>query len=336
MKEDGMIEKMSRRNFLWWSALAGSGALAGARAKKTFGAAETAGNIIVISTWRHGLAANETASRILQGGGSVLDAVEAGVRVSEADPEISSVGYGGLPDETGRVTLDASIMDPRGNAGAVGCLENIMHPISVARKVMEETDHVMLVGEGALEFAKRHGFREENLLTEKAREAYLEWKAKRGDESGRIPPVEPANHDTIGLIARDRKGDLAGACTTSGLNYKIRGRVGDSPIIGAGMYVDNEIGAAAATGLGEAVIKIAGSFLVVENMRRGASPKDAVKEALERIIKHHGGAPDFQVAFVALNKTGKFGALSLHPGFQYALFRDGSNELYDSDHLLGG
>lgn len=329
-----MKEKISRRNFLVWSALFGSGIVASAKAKPVFGARGPVGGNVVISTWNHGLAANEAASQVLQKNLSALDAVEAGVRVSEADPNVTSVGYGGLPDETGRVTLDASIMDSHGNAGAVGCLENIMHPISVARKVMEETDHVMLVGRGALEFAKVHGFREENLLTDNARKIYLGWKANHSDKDDWLPPDEQSNHDTIGMVAQDHRGDLAGACTTSGLSYKIRGRVGDSPIIGAGIYVDNEIGAAAATGRGEAVIKIAGSFLVVENMRRGASPRDAIEEALKRIIKQNGGMPEFQVAFVALNKKGEFGALSIHTGFQYALYRDGMNKLYDSEYLL--
>jgi N4-(beta-N-acetylglucosaminyl)-L-asparaginase len=332
-----MKEKMSRRNFLWWSALFGSGVLTstkGDRALASTGSAGAAKKNTVISTWHHGLAANEVAAQILQKNKSALDAVEAGVRVSEADPEVTSVGYGGLPDETGRVTLDASIMDSRGNAGAVGCLEHIMHPISVARKVMEETDHVMLVGEGALEFAKIHGFKEENLLTEKARKIHLEWKANITDKDSWLPPAVQSNHDTIGMVAQDHRGDLAGACTTSGLSYKIRGRVGDSPLIGAGMFVDNEVGAAAATGRGEAVMRTSGSFLVVENMRRGASPKDAIEETLKRIIKQNGGSPEFQVAFVALNKKGEFGALSLLMGFQYALYRDGVNKLYDSEHLL--
>ncbi|MFH1754299.1 MAG: N(4)-(beta-N-acetylglucosaminyl)-L-asparaginase [Candidatus Latescibacterota bacterium] len=329
-----MKDKMSRRNFMAWSALLGSGVLAGPKVEHAFGSVGASGKNNVISTWSHGLAANEAASQYLVTGKSAVDAVEAGVRVSEADPEVSSVGYGGLPDESGRVTLDASIMNSRGNAGAVGCLENIMHPISVARKVMEETDHVMLVGEGALEFAKLHGFKEENLLTDKARQIHLDWKARISDQDDWFPPGGEADHDTIGMVAQDERGDLAGACTTSGLRYKIRGRVGDSPIIGAGMYVDNEAGAAAATGRGEAVMKIAGSFLVVENMRRGASPKEAIEDALKRIIKQNGGRPEFQAAFVALNKKGEFGALSILQGFQYALFRNGENKLHDSDYLI--
>jgi N4-(beta-N-acetylglucosaminyl)-L-asparaginase len=329
-----MWKSISRRRFLAWSALLGSGALGGLKSGRAFAARGSAGKGSVISTWNHGLAANEAAIEALNGGKSALDAVELGVRVTEADPEVMSVGYGGLPDETGVVTLDASIMNSDGNAGAVGCLENIMHPISVARKVMEETDHVFLVGKGALDFARLHGFKEENLLTEKARRLHLEWKAKITDKDDWLPPPAGENHDTVGMIAQDDRGDLAGACTTSGLRYKIHGRVGDSPVIGAGMFVDNEVGGAAATGLGEAVLKVAGSAMVVEQMRRGASPTEAIEDVLKRIIKANQGRPDFQVAFVALNKRGDFGALAIHKGFQYALYRDGTNKLYDSEFLI--
>ncbi len=333
-KEVKVTRMISRRGFLAWSALLGSGVLSGVKADRVFSAKGAVGRNNVISTWRHGLAANEAAAEILRNGKSALDAVEAGVRVSEGDPDVTSVGYGGLPDEQGRVTLDASIMNSKGNAGAVGCIENIKHPISVARKVMEETDHVMIVGAGATEFAKLHGFKEEDLLTEKARKAHLEWKAKLSDKDDWLPPPKEDDHDTIGMIAQDDRGDIAGACTTSGLRFKIHGRVGDSPIVGAGMYVDNEVGGAAATGRGEAVIKIAGSHLVVENMRRGASPMEAIEEALKRIIKAHNGNPEFQVAFIAISKQGEFGALALRKGFQYALFRNGANKLYDGEYLL--
>jgi L-asparaginase/N4-(beta-N-acetylglucosaminyl)-L-asparaginase len=278
------IMKIDRRKFLSLSALLGSSLIYSPGSGKVFAKKKTPGRNLVISTWKHGHPANEAAAAALEAGKSALDAVETGVRVSEADPEVTGVGYGGFPDDTGCVTLDASIMNSKGNAGAVGCLQNIKHPISVARKVMEETDHVMLVGEGALAFAKLHGFKEENLLTEKARKAYLDWKTHLSDEDDWFPPVDERNHDTIGMIAQDANGDLAGACTTSGLRWKIHGRVGDSPIIGAGMYVDNEVGGAAATGRGEAVMKIVGSFLVVEEMRRGASPQEAIGEALNRII----------------------------------------------------
>ena len=329
-----MWKSINRRRFLAWSALLGSGALGGLKSVRAFAARGAAGKNNIISTWSHGLAANEAAIEALKGGKTALDAVEEGVKVSEADPEVMSVGYGGLPDETGKVTLDASIMNADGNAGAVGCLEHIKHPISVARKIMEETNHVFLVGEGALEFARLHGFKEENLLTEQARRMHLEWKTNITDKDNWLPPAGRDNHDTIGMIAQDERGDLAGACTTSGLRFKIHGRVGDSPVIGAGMFVNNEVGGAAATGLGEAVLKIAGSAIVVENMRRGASPVEAIEEVLKRIIKANQGRPEFQVAFVALNKKGDFGALAIQKGFQYALYRDGTNKLYDSEYLI--
>jgi len=290
------------------------------------------GEPVVISTWKHGFAANEAAMKVMLNGGSSLDGVESGVNVSENDPEVMSVGYGGRPDENGVVTLDASIMGPDGNAGAVAFLQNIRNPVSVARRIMEETDHVILVGEGALRFAKAHGFKEEDLLTDTAREQWLRWKQRMSDEDDWLSPKE--DHDTIGMVAIDAEGNLAGACTTSGLAFKIHGRVGDSPLIGAGMYVDNEVGAAAATGKGEEVIKICGSFLVVENMRRGMSPQEACEDAVQRIVKRHKGKPDFQDAFIALNKDGEYGAAAIRKGFQYALYHRGHNTLNDGKYFL--
>ncbi|MFQ5448162.1 MAG: N(4)-(beta-N-acetylglucosaminyl)-L-asparaginase, partial [Saprospiraceae bacterium] len=226
---------------------------------------------LALSTWPFGIKANDKAWKIMTAGGSALDAVEAGVKVIEADPENSSVGYGGLPDRDGRVTLDACIMNAAGDAGSVSCLEHIVHPISVARLVMEKTPHVMLVGDGALQFALEEGFKKENLLTEKSLKAWEKWKKKSKYE----PAINAELHDTIGMITIDKAGDIAGACTTSGLAYKMHGRVGDSPIIGAGMYADNEVGGAAATGMGELVLKTLGSFLIVELMRQGMSPQQA-------------------------------------------------------------
>lgn len=287
---------------------------------------------LVISTWAHGMPANEAAWKILAAGGPALDAVEAGVRVPEGDPSVTSVGYGGLPDEDCRVTLDASIMGPDGRAGAVAFVENYRHPISIARRVMETTDHVFIVGEGAEEFARKQGFERQELLTETARQAWIKWKQQLGDTDDWFP--KDLDHDTIGMVAVDGGGSLAGACTTSGLAFKIHGRVGDSPVIGAGMYVDNEVGAAAATGKGEEVLRTCGSFLVVEFMRQGLSPKDACRRALERIVSRHAQTPAFQVAFIALSKAGEIGALSLQKGFQYALAVNGKNELFDAEHLL--
>ena len=279
-------------------------------------------NPLVLSTWKHGIPANYDAWKILNYGGTALDAVEAGAKVPEADPEASSVGFGGLPDEQGRVTLDACIMDHTGNCGSVAFIQNIKHPISVARKVMEDTKHVMLAGEGAKQFAVSKGFEEMDLLTDGSRKQWEAWKKKRFKQT----PHD--THDTISLLAQDSKGDLSGACTTSGWAYKLHGRVGDSPIIGAGLFVDNEIGCAAATGLGEEVIKTTGSFLVVELMRQGYEPIKACEEALKRIIKNHNGNPDFQVAYIALRKDGKIGSACIKSSFEYALAQGGMNKLY--------
>ncbi|NUM31604.1 MAG: N(4)-(beta-N-acetylglucosaminyl)-L-asparaginase [Bacteroidetes bacterium] len=286
---------------------------------------------LVISTWKHGLAANNAAWKIITENGKSIDAVEQGVKVSESDPEVQSVGYGGLPDRDGNVTLDASIMDENGNCGSVAFLQHIKNPISVARLVMDKTPHVMLVGEGALKFALNNGFKKENLLTEKSRIEWEKWKIKKNYEPEKI---DINNHDTIGMLAIDNFGNLSGACTTSGLAWKYHGRVGDSPIIGAGMFVDNEIGAACATGKGEAVIKIAGSLLIVELMRNGKTPMEACKEAINRIVKKQKDFKDFQVGFIAINQNNQIGAYSIQKGFQYALYIDGENKLIDSDYYL--
>lgn len=276
---------------------------------------------IVVSTWNHGMDANKAAWEVLKDGGNALDAVEKGVRVTESDPENMSVGLGGLPDRDGNVTLDACIMDHESNCGAVAFLQHIENPISVARKVMENTPHVMLAGQGALEFALENGFEKTNLLTEKAEEAWKKWL----DESKYQPVINSENHDTIGMLALDEEGNLSGACTTSGMAYKLHGRVGDSPIIGAGLFVDNEVGAACATGVGEAVIRTAGSAIVVELMRHGKSPQKACEEAVNRIINKHKSLENLQVGFIALDKNGNYGCHSVYAGFNIAL-RDNENE----------
>lgn len=277
---------------------------------------------IVISTWDHGMPANAAAWEILSKGGNALDAVEAGVMVPEGDPTVRTVGYGGYPDREGKVTLDACIMDKDSNCGSVAFLQHIKHPIAVARKVMEDTPHIMLVGEGALQFALEKGFPKENLLTAESEQDWKNWLQK----SEYKPVINIENHDTIGLLALDANGDLSGACTTSGASFKMHGRVGDSPIIGAGLFVDNEVGAATATGLGEAVIRMVGSHLVVELMRQGNSPEKACKLAVERIIAKHKDVSDLQVGFIALNKAGEHGGYCIHKGFNYAL-RDKKNNL---------
>lgn len=289
---------------------------------------------IVLSTWNFGVKANGAAWEILKNNGRALDAVEAGVRVPEGDPTERTVGYGGRPDRDGRVTLDACIMDEFSNIGSVACLEYIKHPISVARAVMEKTPHVMLVGDGALQFALSEGFPKENLLVEASENDWKAWLKT----SQYQPIINIENHDTIGMIALDSFGNLSGACTTSGMAFKMHGRVGDSPIIGAGLYVDNEIGAATATGHGEEVIRIAGCHLVVELMRQGKSPQKACEEAVARIVKltktRNKDLKDIQVGFIALNKKGQYGAYCIQGGFNYAVNDNSGNKLVDADYFL--
>lgn len=269
---------------------------------------------VVVSTWEFGTVANAEAMKVLSKGGNALDAVEQGVRIIEADPSNSSVGIGGLPDREGIVTLDACIMGPDGRCGSVCALEDILHPVTVARMIMERTPHVILVGEGAQLFALSQGMEKKSLLTPKAIEKWKEWKV----ESKYQPIINVENHDTIGMLAIDQNGDIAGACTTSGLAFKMRGRVGDSPIIGSGLFIDNEIGGATATGLGESILRTCSSFLVVELMRHGMSPSEACKSTVERIIKLHPEYKDFQVGLIAVNKAGQVGGYSIHEGFSFA------------------
>ncbi len=284
---------------------------------------------IVISTWNHGMEANAGAWEVLSKKGRAVDAVEKGVRVTEDDPNNATVGIGGFPDRDGVVTLDACIMDEFENCGSVAFLQNIKNPISVARKVMDDTPHVMLVGEGARRFAVEKGFKEENLLTEKSEKAWKNWLKNQDYQ----PEINVENHDTIGMVALDDMGNLSGACTTSGAAWKMHGRVGDSPIIGAGLYVDNEVGAVTATGLGEFVIKICGAHMIVELMRQGLSPREACKQAVERIVrKYPNDYKNLQVGFLALSKSGEYGAYSIHKGFNFAVKSDTQNELIDAEY----
>ena len=316
--------KTSRRKFIQASASLASLASVG----KVFAEQKKVMKPIVVSTWNFGLDANAEAWKILSKNGRALDAVEAGVQVPEGDPKITTVGYGGAPDRDGRVTLDACIMDEFANCGAVACLEHIVHPISVARKVMEKTPHVMLVGDGALQFALQNGFKKENLLTAESEKAWKEWLKKA--EYKPIANIE--NHDTIGMIALDASENLSGACTTSGMAYKIHGRVGDSPIIGAGLFIDNEIGAATSTGVGEEVIRICGSHLVVELMRQGNSPQESCELAVKRIVKNQPKkSKEMQVGFLAINKNGELGAYALQKGFTYAVYsNEVNNKLFEA------
>jgi len=329
---------INRRAFIEASVI-GSSVLAATGAALEASAAETptAPKLslpCVISTWDFGIAANQAAWAVLSKGGRSLDAVEAGARIPEEDLKNHSVGRAGYPDRDGHVTLDASIMDETGGCGAVAGMEHIAHPISVARAVMEKTPHVLLVGDGATQFAVEQGFTfEKTLLTPESEIAWHEWlktahyspvaNSETGTygkgASGLGTPGGAKNHDTIGMLAIDAKGNISGACTTSGMAWKLRGRVGDSPIIGAGLYVDNEVGGATSTGVGEEVIRNVGSFLVVELMRQGRSPEAACKEAVARILKKKPDAKDLQVGFLAINKKGEVGAWAIQKGFSYAL-----------------
>jgi len=283
---------------------------------------------IILSTWNHGVPANADAWAKLKETGSILDAVEAGVRNTELDLENLSVGLQGLPDREGITTLDASIMLGDGSCGSVAFVRQVKHPISLARAVMEKTPHVMLAGEGARQFAIAQGFpMEEEKLSPKAQEEYDKWKVT----SQYKPIINVENHDTIGMIGLDASGKLAGSCTTSGLAYKMHGRIGDSPIIGAGLFVDNEVGAATATGLGESIIRICGSFLIVELMRQGRSPQAACEEAVRRLVAKNKNIKDIQAGFLAINKEGEVGAFAVHPGFNYAQATESGNVLIDSD-----
>jgi len=311
----------------------------------------------VISTWKHGLASNEKAYEILKNGGNSLDAVEQGVKVAEEDPNVLSVGYGGLPDNEGRVTLDAAIMDWKARIGSVIFLEHIKHPISVARLILENTEHTVLAGDGAYKFALLNGFKSETLLTEKSISKYKEWKESDSGKSKEyhtedfeLRPLslkerkklglnDDGNHDTIGMIAIDKDGNISASCTTSGTAWKLHGRVGDSPLIGAGLYVDGEIGGAVATGRGEECIRACGSFLVVEMMRLGKSPQEACLIAAKRVVKmnllsHKNRDSNYQVGFIAINAKGEYGAYCVREGFEYALYKDGKNELTKSKFVM--
>jgi N4-(beta-N-acetylglucosaminyl)-L-asparaginase len=313
---------MQRRKFLSLSALTAPLAFFN---KQALAAAMPNDAPVVISTWEPNKKANAEAWKVLDANGSALNAVHQGVMVPEADPDDESVGYGGLPDRDGRVTLDACIMDHLGNCGSVMALEYIKHPISVARIVMEKTPHVQIVGDGALQLALANGFKKENLLTPKSKAKWKEWlkTAKYNPMTTMEDMGEHIknHHDTIGMLALDNSGNIAGACTTSGLAFKMHGRVGDSPIIGAGLYVDNEVGAASATGVGEEVVRIVGSHTVVEMLRQGRSPEEACKEAVRRMVKLKGesAAKKLQIGFIALNKAGEYGCFAMNNDFTMAV-----------------
>jgi N4-(beta-N-acetylglucosaminyl)-L-asparaginase len=317
-----MIEAMNRREALGLGAAAALSATAAKPAEHD--------PVAVLSTWDFGKAANEAALAAFRAGGSALDAVEAGAKVPEADPTNHSVGYGGYPDRDGRVTLDAIIMDQDGRVGAVAALKDIVHAVSVARLVMEKTPHTMLVGEGATRFALDQGLPRTNLLTPEAEAAWNAWlkthdyKPVANIENRGLPaaPGSALNHDTIGIMARARDGHLAAACTTSGMAFKMRGRVGDSPQAGCGLFLEKGVGAAASTGVGEEVTRIAGTARVVASMRAGMTPQAACEEAVKHIAALRGDAiKGLQVGFLALGANGEIGAFALLGGFTFAVTR---------------
>jgi len=351
-----MKRATTRRDFLRTGVNIGAASLlaSGRAAGRPGGGRAVAAPGPVVVASGNGIPASARAMALLRGGAGPLDAVIAGVNIVEDDPEDTSVGYGGLPNEDGVVELDASVMfGPTHTAGAVAAIRNIKNPSKVARLVMERSDHALLVGEGALRFAKAHGFVEENLLTEKSRGIWLKWRETLSDRDNWFPPrserladeLKPylASYGTINCVAIDAKGDLAGVTTTSGLAFKLAGRVGDSPIIGAGLYVDNEVGAAGSTGRGEANILNCGSFSVVEFMRQGLSPEQACLEALKRIVKTTGyqphllgadGRPNFGLSFYALAKKGAYGSASIYSGHKFAVHDGAANRLVESAYLF--
>jgi len=362
--------RWSRRGILQAGAAAGLGALTGNKAFAAPAVHSRSGQgarPLVISS-ANGVEACRKAMEMLQAGEDTLDAVIAGVNIVEEDPNDMSVGFGGLPNEAGVVQLDSSVMHgPTRNGGAVACIEGIKTPSKVAKLVMERTDHVLIVGQGAQDFARAHGFPVENLLTDRARERWLQWKENLSDRDDWLPPprsgggrggqLDPtADHDaadefdpffryhgTINCNCVNAAGEISGVTTTSGLSWKIPGRVGDSPILGAGLYVDNDVGAAGSTGLGEANLLDCCSFLAVEYMRSGMHPQDACIEVLRRVasktvsprLLDEQGRPNFGLNFYALNKSGQYGGANFFEGSRFAVNEGEETRLVDSGFLWG-
>ena len=274
-----------------------------------------------ISTWKT-TEANYKAGSLLDNGTDALNAAVIGVAVEEENPKNTTVGYGGAPDRTGNVTLDACVMNHLGDCGSVVAVENIMNVARLAKDVMEKTPHVMLAGKGAEEFAISEGYKKIDLLTETSKKDWEKWLENEEYK----PIINIENHDTIGMLCLDKNNNMSGACTTSGLAYKMKGRIGDSPIIGSGLFIDNKIGGAVATGLGEEVVKTVGSYLVVELMRQGRSPQEACETAVKRIVSSNSQENKFQVAYIAMNKSGEVGSFSIEPGFSYMDYYNGENK----------
>ncbi len=320
------LSPFNRRKFIKLGTLGVSSAAMSVSSAKSL--LETTTKPIIISTWNHGAMANEVGFKLLMENAEAIDAVQQGVMVVESDPKVRTVGVGGYPDRDGVVTLDACLMKGDCSCGSVAFLQDIENPIAVARKVMDETPHIMLVGAGAKKFALENGFEEKELLTEASKTDYKNWLKK----SDYMPPINIENHDTISTLAIDQNGMIAGACTTSGASYKYHGRVGDSPIIGAGLYVDQEAGGACATGWGEEVIRTAGSAMVVEMMRNGKSPQEACEVIVKRINQRRKGR-EIQIGFLAMDTNGNYGAYSLRKGFTYAVKHQNEDAIKEATYL---
>jgi N4-(beta-N-acetylglucosaminyl)-L-asparaginase len=337
-RQGGPMSSMPRRRFLKGAAVS---FVAGQVIHQARGAAATdltelqTSAPLIVSTWPFGKPANEKALEVIKAGGSGLDAVEQGIQVTESDPTNPSVGLAGIPNAEGIVQLDACIMSGPGHrAGAVGAVSGYKHPISIARRVMETTRHVFLVGEGAEAFAKKHGFEQGPKVSAGQKAAWKKWQtAQKAAEEKAAKSGKPLNHDTIALVALLPDGNLFGGCSTSGWGYKIPGRVGDSPIIGSGLYVDNEVGAAGATGIGENVMRYCGSFLVVEYMRQGLHPQEACIETIRRIARMDPKGFDLAINFIAIDRKGRFGAAGTGTGFQYAATSSAFSKVLQSPGL---
>lgn len=319
------MNKLNRRTFM--ESVAAAAALS---TTQPSGAIPAEGGPVFLSTWPHGKPANERAAEVFRAGGSLLDAVEKGINVPESDPKVTSVGYGGLPNEEGVVELDAAIMDgTRHRAGSVCSLHSIKNPISVARLVLEKTRHTTLAGDGAFRFALKMGFQPEQLLTPESLKKWLEWKANPNRKKFW---VTPGNHDTIGMVATDGRGHMVSGCSTSGLEWKIAGRVGDSPLVGCGVYADDSVGAASATGDGDLMTNYCTSVSIVHMMGRGATPQDASNEILGHMVRTIPANKEAECAVIAMNNRGEIGAASMNNRFhlKYALWRNGESQLLDS------
>lgn len=334
---------MKRRDFIKNASLTGVGLTVGSsllncddnssakNKKDNIMASNTSLTPIAVCTWGFE-DANAKAGEALLKGTKALDAAIAGVAIEENNLINTTVGKGGTPDREGTVTLDACVMDSNGDCGSVVCVENITNVAKLAKRVMTDTPHVMLAGKGAEEFACHQGFHKDNLLSEDSKKAWEEWLKSPEYK----PLINIENHDTIGILCMDKNGDIAGACTTSGLSYKMKGRVGDSPIIGSGLFIDNEVGGAVATGLGEEIMKTVGSFLIVELMRNGMSPQKACEEAVKRITRKNNDYKDFQIAYIAMNTSGEIGSYCIHEGFTYMKYQNGDNINIHSDYYAKG